>query len=213
MANLKKYNGNNSGHKSNTGLWLALAALAAGTGLFFYFKNKDKREAKRTDEASEDISNFETAQALELKGVLGASKTFGTWTTNGEIVTYSTAAHVKILNIMLAVVDWKELQKKFRELCDGEFTLTDALNKALSDNDYKKAIEYARAKKVVTTAEIKINDKTQPENTILGVLKGEEGDRYLVINEIKTTWGGLGDDGEVVIKIPQMVARLQNPVS
>lgn len=216
MANeIKKYNGNGSGKKSNTGLWIGLAVLVAGAGLWLYYRNAGKREAKKEDEITEDLDDFETAQAVELKGLIGASKTLGVWTTNGEIITASTKAHIKILNVMLAVVDWPKLQKKFRALCDGEFTLTDALNKCLTDADYQQALKFAAAKKVVTTTTYQ-RGKTYPANTVMGVLNGEGknmiGNKtYLTINEITTNWNGT-EDTEVIIDVPQDMAKIVNPV-
>lgn len=213
----KKYNnkGNNDG-RGNTALWLVLALVASGAGVWWYFSRKAKKEAKELDEIAEDIDDFETAQALELKGLIGASKTpvLG-WTTNGEAVTYATKAHIKILNVMLAVVDWKELQKKFRALCNNEFTLTEALNKCLSDEDYQHALRFAAAPKVVTTTTYR-RGTTYPANTVLGVLAGEGqnlvGNKtYLTINEIETNWSGT-EDSEKIIDVPQDMSKIVNPV-
>lgn len=200
-------------NKSNTGLWIAGGFLLLAGGALLYFKNKAKKDAQQQDTISEDIDDYETQQALKLKGLLGVSKDVMGWTTNGEIGTYFNAqTHVKILNEMLAVVDWSDLQKKFRALCNGEYTLVNALNSALTDNDYKKAIEYAAAKKAVTNQTYRTGNKTFPANTILGAIVGEGtnliGNKtYKVINEVTSADGY--HDAEVIVDVPQDMVNVE----
>ena len=200
-------------NKSNTGLWIAGGFLVLAGGALLYFKNKAKKDAQQQDSISEDIDDYETQQALKLKGLLGVSKGVMGWTTNGEIGTYFNAqTHVKILNEMLAVVDWSDLQKKFRALCNGEYTLANALNSALTDNDYKKAIEYAAAKKAVTNQTYRTGNKTFPANTILGAIVGEGmnliGNKtYKVINEVTSADGY--HDTEVIVDVPQDMVNVE----
>ena len=200
-------------NKSNTGLWIAGGFLVLAGGALLYFKNKAKKDAQQQDSISEDIDDYETQQAIKLKGLLGVSKGITGWTTNGEIGTYFNAqTHVKILNEMLAVVDWSDLQKKFRALCNGEYTLVNALNSALTDNDYKKAIEYAAAKKAVTNQTYRTGNKTFPANTILGAIVGEGmnliGNKtYKVINEVTSADGY--HDTEVIVDVPQDMVNVE----
>lgn len=202
-----------SGNKSNTGLLIAGGFLVLAGGALLYFKNKAKKDAQQQDSISEDIDDYETQQAIKLKGLLGVSKGVMGWTTNGEIGTYFNAqTHVKILNEMLAVVDWSDLQKKFRALCNGEYTLVNALNSALTDNDYKKAIEYAAAKKAVTNKIYRTGNKTFPANTILGAIVGEGmnliGNKtYKVINEVTSADGY--HDTEVIVDVPQDMVNVE----
>ena len=199
--------------KSNTGLLIVGGFLVLAGGALLYFKNKAKKDAQQQDTISEDIDDYETQQAIKLKGLLGVSKGVFGWTTNGEIGTYFNAqTHVKILNEMLAVVDWSDLQKKFRALCNGEYTLVNALNSALTDNDYKKAIEYAAAKKAVTNQTYRAGNKTFPANTILGAIVGEGmnliGNKtYKVINEV--TSGDGYHDTEVIVDVPQDMVNVE----
>lgn len=200
-------------NKSNTGLWIAGGFLVLAGGALLYFKNKAKKDAQQQDSISEDIDDYETQQAIKLKGLLGVSKGAFGWTTNGEIGTYFNAqTHVKILNEMLAVVDWSDLQKKFRALCNGEYTLVNALNSALTDNDYKKAIEYAAAKKAVTNQTYRTGNKTFPANTILGAIVGEGANiignkTYKVINEVTSADGY--HDTEVIVDVPQDMVNVE----
>lgn len=200
-------------NKSNTGLWIAGGFLVLAGGVLLYFKNKAKKDAQQQDSISEDIDDYETQQAIKLKGLLGVSKGAFGWTTNGEVGTYFNAqTHVKILNEMLAVVDWSDLQKKFRALCNGEYTLVNALNSALTDNDYKKAIEYAAAKKAVTNQTYRTGNKTFPANTILGAIVGEGmnliGNKtYKVINEVTSADGY--HDTEVIVDVPQDMVNVE----
>lgn len=202
-----------SGNKSNTGLLIAGGFLLLAGGALLYFKNKAKKDAQQQDSISEDIDDYETQQAIKLKGLLGVSKGAFGWTTNGEVGTYFNAqTHVKILNEMLAVVDWSDLQKKFRALCNGEYTLVNALNSALTDNDYKKAIEYAAAKKAVTNQTYRAGNKTFPANTILGAIVGEGmnliGNKtYKVINEVTSADGY--HDTEVIVDVPQDMVNVE----
>ncbi len=200
-------------NKSNTGLWIAGGFLVLAGGMLLYFKNKSKKDAQQQDAISEDIDDYDTQQALKLKGLLGVSKGVMGWTTNGEIGTYFNAqTHVKILNEMLAVVDWSDLQKKFRALCNGEYTLVNALNSTLTDNDYNKAIEYAAAKKAVTNQTYRTGNKTFPANTILGAIVGDGvniiGNKtYKVINEVTSADGY--HDTEVIIDVPQDMVNIK----
>ena len=180
---------------------LATMALALGTAIYFTVKNKDKKDAKKENKTSEDINDYETEQAIKLKNLLGVSQNLGTWTTNGEIITAATKANIKVLNIMLSVVNWSKLQQKFMSLCANEFTLLQALTKALYDDDFDRAIQYAKAKKVVTTKEVTTptvnftNTVTFAANTVIGAYDGDTitivGNKaYAVINQVT-------DDGQV----------------
>lgn len=180
---------------------LATAALALGTAIYFTVKNKDKKDAKKENKTSEDINDYETEQAIKLKNLLGVSQNLGTWTTNGEIITAATKANIKVLNIMLSVVNWSKLQQKFMSLCANEFTLLQALTKALYDDDFDRAIQYAKAKKVVTTKEVTTptvnftNTVSFAPNTVIGAYDGDTitivgYKAYTVINQVT-------DDGQV----------------
>ncbi len=200
--------------KNNSALWIG-GGIALLTAAFFYFTTRNRKEARQLDELTDDLDDYETAQAVTLKNLMGVSKNFGVWTTNGEVVTYPSGANIKILNIMLAVVDWSQLQKKFRALCNGEFTLIDALNRALTDDDFARAISYAKAKKVVTDKPFTYAGKTYPEDTVLGAYTGMGtnlvgNSTYKTINEIRSNNYINTDYTEIIIDVPADMANLED---
>ena len=185
---------------------LATAALALGTAIYFTVKNKDKKDAKKETKTSEDLNDYETEQAIKLKNLLGVSQNLGTWTTNGELITQSTGANIKTLNIMLSVVNWSKLQQKFMSLCAGEFTLLQALTKALYDDDFDRAINYAKAKKVVTTQKT----TSFAANTILGAYINSGTDN--LGNKSYTIINAIAENGkEIVITEPQVFCKIVTP--
>lgn len=184
---------------------LATAALALGTAIYFTVKNKDKKDAKKENKTSEDINDYETEQAIKLKNLLGVSQNLGTWTTNGEIITQSSGANIKVLNIMLSVVNWSKLQQKFMSLCGNEFTLLQALTKALYDDDFDRAINYAKAKKVVTTQKT----TSFPANTVLGAYINSV---TMLGNKSYTIINAIAENGkEIVITEPQVFCKIVTP--
>ena len=63
-------------NKTNTGLWIGAGALALATGIFFYFKNKTKKETADENKAISDLStNEDTELAALLKKYLNVSDT------------------------------------------------------------------------------------------------------------------------------------------
>lgn len=200
---------NENKNKTPWWAWLVLLALpVAAWGAWRIIRNP----AKAINKATEDLADYENSQAILLKNLMGVTKTAGIWHTVSEIGIYPSKTHVKILNVMLSVVDWPKLQKKFLALCDNQYTLIDALTAALTDADFQKAIEFAGARKVVTIAAIQRGAVTYQPNTVLGVLYSEGvnfiGNKtYNVINEITTNWNR-SEDEEIIIDVPQDMCKL-----
>lgn len=181
-----------------------LAALAI---YLFKKKNEDKNNARGSDRATEDISDKETQQALQLQSLLEPYKTVvNGWSTTN--LYGRTAESAKVLNILLECTNWSKLQTKFRALCDNEYTLSAALQSALPDDYYKKAIEIAAAKKVVTVKkctaylyEGSATAATQKEfaaNTIIGALKSQTAYQTYFINGYKANGTIITDLIEVI---------------
>lgn len=172
-------------------LVVILALLAAGGGAYLYFKNKDKQETTTSDKTTNDISDRETQQAMQLYNMLGVEKTGGlVW----RLATIHDIPEEKVLNIMLEVTNWPKLQEKFRGMCNNEYSLSKALSDGLTVDEYNTAIQYASAKKVVTTqdnTQVTLIDGVTPKmvkfvaNTVVGALTTEQDDTYSFINEVK----------------------------
>lgn len=191
----------------NTGLWLGLSALALATGAFFMFKNRDRSETKKSDNTTADITDNETQQAMQLYNLLGVSDTFG-W----GLKTFYDVPEEKVLNLLLSVTNWKKLQEKFRGLCNNEYSLTKALNDALDADEYRRAIQYASAPKVVTTAqavlttlENPVRMTTVPAGTLVGALVEDGAQSYVFINAIDD------DENEIKAFVYKTQAKLLQP--
>ena len=195
-------------NKTNTGLLIAGGFLLLAGGAFLYFKNKDKKETKITDNTTADITDSETQQAMQLYNMLGVSNTFG-W----GLSTFHDIPEEKVLNLLLSVTNWKKLQEKFRGLCNNEYSLTKALSDGLDADEYQLAIQLASAKKVVTTTAttfiiyngIVPLTKNIAANTVLGALKSETQTAYTFINAI------LDDDKELLASINKANTKLITP--
>lgn len=195
-------------NKTNTGLLIAGGFLLLAGGAFLYFKNKDKKETKITDNTTADITDQETQQAMQLYNLLGVSNTFG-W----GLSTFHNIPEEKVLNLLLSVTNWKKLQDKFRGLCNNEYSLTKALSDGLDADEYQLAIKLASAKKVITTTAtnflvykgLGLETKNIAANTILGALKSENANTYTFINAIED------DDKELLVSINKANAKLITP--
>lgn len=173
-------------------------ALLIGGIYLFKKKNEDENNAKDSDKSTADLTDPATQKALYLKSLLkpytdtdgfvpGLTKKV--WKTDRA----SDGTIVKILNALLEVTTWAGIQKKFRALCDGEYTLLSSLQAALPDKWYKKAIEIAAAKKVITTKNVTVTlrdsesmtgivTKNFNANTIIGALTNTDSNEYRFIN-------------------------------
>ena len=179
-----------------------LAALAL---YLFKKKNEDKNNAKNSDNETADLTDKETQQALQIQAIIEPFQMLGQWTTKN--LYGSTADSAKLLNILLECTDWAKLQKKFRALCNNEYTLNSALQSALPDDYFKKAIEIAAAKKVVTTksctaylyegSNTLATTKNFQANTILGALKSKTAYQTFFINGFKSSGAVITDLVEV----------------
>lgn len=188
-------------------LWIGIA-IASIAAIKLWPKSKVK-QTKEQNKETENITDFETEQAIKIKNLLGVTKNFGVWTTNGELITAESKANIKLLNLMLTVINWSKLQRRFSELCNNELTLLDALTKGLYDSDFNKAIDFAKAKKVITTKEFNYTIK-YPTNTILGVY---DGDTYTQLGyaAYKTIIAINNDESIRRIVVPVDSARLVTP--
>lgn len=172
-----------------------LAALAA---YLFSKKNETKKDTKNQDKTTEDLSDLETQQALQLKSLLNPEKNIIIgWTTNNLKSRADYPKVAEILNTILNITNWSKVQKKFLALCNNEFTLLNALQSALTVDLYNKAVKLAGAKKLVTNQDITgvtIYDKTLPvglqtvnfkKNTLIGALDRYSGNYVYFINGYK----------------------------
>lgn len=183
-------------NKTNTGLWLGLGLLGFLTAAFFYVKNKDRKETQNSDRTTEDIADRETAQALQLFNMLGVTNMPG---IGWRLATFHNIPEEQVLNLLLSVTDWKKLQEKFRGLCNNEYSLTKALSDGLNADEYRRALQYAGAQKVVTTLDTSIGISgdnvvhyvSVPAGTLVGALTGDGGQTYSFINAVD-------DDGDEV---------------
>lgn len=180
-----------------------LAALAA---YLFSKKNETKKDTKNQDKTTEDLSDLETQQALQLKSLLNPEKNIIIgWTTNNLKSRADYPKVAEILNTILNITNWSKVQKKFLALCNNEFTLLNALQSALPVDLYNKAVKLAGAKKLVTNQDITgvtIYDKTLPvglqtvnfkKNTLIGALDRYSGNYVYFINGYKSDGAVLKD--------------------
>lgn len=180
-----------------------LAALAA---YLFSKKNETKKDTKNQDKTTEDLSDLETQQALQLKSLLNPEKNIVIgWTTNNLKSRADYPKVAEILNTILNITNWSKVQKKFLALCNNEFTLLNALQSALTVDLYNKAVKLAGAKKLVTNQDITgvtIYDKTLPvglqtvsfkKNTLIGALDRYSGNYVYFINGYKSDGAVLKD--------------------
>lgn len=180
-----------------------LAALAA---YLFSKKNETKKDTKNQDKTTEDLSDLETQQALQLKSLLNPEKNIIIgWTTNNFKSRADYPKVSEILNTILNITNWSKVQKKFLALCNNEFTLLNALQSALTVDLYNKAVKLAGAKKLVTNQDITgvtIYDKTLPvglqtvnfkKNTLIGALDRYSGNYVYFINGYKSDGAVLKD--------------------
>ena len=135
--------------KNNNNWWLWIGIAVASIAAIKLWPKSKVKQTKEQNKETENITDYETEQAIKIKNLLGVTKNFGVWTTNGEIITAESKANIKLLNLMLTVINWSKLQRRFSELCNNELTLLDALTKGLYDSDFNKAIDFAKAKKVI----------------------------------------------------------------
>ena len=167
---------------NNTGLWIAGGFLLLATGVFFYVKNKRKRDARDTsneNKALDDLSSSDTTtQAALLKKYLSVNEV----PLVGFVANPATANPYGCLNVANEITDYPTVQQKFSALCENRYTLQRALETGLSDSDYTNFADLLKRQKVVTTdeakayalasntAEISSTYKQVPAGVILGSL-------------------------------------------
>lgn len=178
-------------NKTNTGIWIAGSLILLAGGAFLYFANQKKKETQNENKAIEDIgSNLEAQQAAALYKYLGVTNSGGVYSawaiSNDKLGVYNTC---------LEVTNIAGLAQKFSQLCSNKYSLNDAMTAGLYDSEYKIAMPYLRAQKVITTKDatpVTLNSqggyapiiKFFPKNTILGALKSTSGNTYAFINEV-----------------------------
>lgn len=164
---------------------LILAAL--GFGAIMIFKNREQNTARRVDQLTDDLTNEDTRIALDLQQIMSPYEVLGIgWTTRVNKSEYDKAAD--ILNTLLRVTDWQKVKTDFRNLCNGVYTLNEALQSSLNTDNYNLALNIAGAKKVITTEEVtaiyitpenRTYSRTYAPNTLLGAYK-QTIDNYIV---------------------------------
>ena len=160
---------------------LILSAL--GFGAVMLLQNRQRNTARRVDEITDDLSNDDTRIALDLQQIMSPYEILGLgWTTRVNKSEYDKAAD--ILNTLLRVTDWQSVKTDFRNLCNGIYTLNEALQSSLNTDNYNLALNIAGAKKVITTEEVTAiyidsnNNKymrTYAPNTLLGAFMQQNG--------------------------------------
>lgn len=160
---------------------LILAAL--GFGAIMIFKNREQNTARRVDQLTDDLTNEDTRIALDLQQIMSPYEVLGIgWTTRVNKSEYDKAAD--ILNTLLRVTDWQKVKTDFRNLCNGVYTLNEALQSSLNTDNYNLALNIAGAKKVITTEEVtaiyidsnnNTHVRTYAPNTLLGAFKQQNG--------------------------------------
>lgn len=191
----------------------AKVALVGGglllVGGYLFFKSRQNQsDANKTDNATADIDNPITQQALKLYNMLGVERS--SLTGNYGLAIFHNIPEDKVLNLMLEITDWNGLQDKFKKLCNNEYSVAKALSDGLDEDEYQLAIKYASAKKVVTTTTATVivyvgyvpTAKTVAANTILGAYKSETSTAYTFINAVED------DDKEVLASISKSQAKL-----
>lgn len=191
----------------------AKVALVGGglllVGGYLFFKSRQNQsDTNKTDNATADIDNPITQQALKLYNMLGVER--NSLTGNYGLSVFHNIPEDKVLNLMLEITDWNALQNKFKKLCNNEYSIVKALSDGLDEDEYQLAIKYASAKKVVTTTTATVIiyaglvplTKTVAANTILGAYKSETSTAYTFINAVE------GDDEEVLASISKPLAKL-----
>lgn len=156
---------------------LILSAL--GFGAVMLLQNRQRNTARRVDEITDDLSDDDTRIALDLQQIMSPYEVVGFgWTTRVNKSEYDKAAD--ILNTLLRVTNWTKVKNDFRNLCNGVYTLNEALQSSLNTDNYNLALNVASAKKVITTqdtAAIYITDDNKTyqryyaANTLLGAFK------------------------------------------
>lgn len=139
---------------------LILGMFAIGAGLWFLnkrLKEKDEREQEEeraeNEAVNEVLNNYSedinTQAAVNLKELMNVNDNFNFWTVD-KVTT--TARVCRLYNIMLSITDFAKVQGYFQQLCKNEKNLTACLQEACTNEVFKKALELATAKKVITTA-------------------------------------------------------------
>lgn len=157
------------------------------------YKNSERRAAENNDAVSDDLSDHDARIALEFYQIMAPTNITGVgWTTQVYKSDFEKAA--LLLNTCLKVTDFNATKEKFRQLCDGTYTLSNALASSLRTDFYNSALDLAAAKKVITTKACKVTIGEKRGNTIesnridvdagtlVGALKETYSDSYLCYN-------------------------------
>ena len=165
---------------------------AAGIGTILLLLSRRRRQQRQDNQVINNVvesTNVNDTLASNLKDLLNANDNFGFWTV--DKIT-KPERKIKLYNIMNRVSDFKKFSSAFLKLCKNQKTLQDALQSACDNEVYTKALNIAKCKKVITTAEtplmifepdnITAITKNVSKNKIIGSLKNQNG------NSLKVIW-------------------------
>lgn len=129
---------------------------AAGIGTILLLLSRRRRQQRQDNEQINNVvesTNVNDTLAARLKDLLNANDNFGFWTV--DRITKADRK-IKLYNIMNRVSDFKKFSSAFLKLCKNQKTLQDALQSACDNEVYSKALDIAKCKKVITTADNKL---------------------------------------------------------
>lgn len=117
-----------------TPLLIALFALI-GIAAFKLLRNR----TQNVNNVGETISDDATAQATKFYGLFGVKRT-GSVAIATPVVFESTEN--QIFWLAQNIVDWKQVQSAFTQLCGGDYAILQAASTALSSSSYNKFVSY-----------------------------------------------------------------------
>ena len=182
--------------------------LVLAAGYLYYRTRTNQSDTNKADNATADIDDPVTQQALKLYNALGVERS--AITNNYGLAVFHNIPEEYVLNLMLEVTDWTALQKKFKNLCNNEYSLVKALSDGLTAEEYNLAIKYASAKKVVTTTATNVTlydvmpfrTVSVAADSLIGAYTGDTSASYMFVN-------GIDNDGkEVKGSISKTAAKL-----
>ena len=137
------------------GILIGAGVLLLGGGIW-YISHRDRRDARRSDNATADPSDPATKFAKEWYSALNVDRnTFGNGYTAGWYFRSPDQADInRIYNIALKTYNYAKVQKVFSSLTANTLTLPVAIDQAVGkvSDAVKNANNYIGMKKVVTAA-------------------------------------------------------------
>lgn len=200
----------------NSKILLIGGGLTALTIYLFAKKNADRKDTKKANQVTEDLSVDTSRQALTFKELMNVNNNFNFWTVD-KITIPSRIC--QLYNLCLSITNWSEVQNKFAVLCNNEKRLTDCLQQACSTDVFNFALDLAAKEKVITTAETAIafyyknqrSDKTIKKGVLIGALTDSDNLSYTFVNEYRTDGLIIKDILPVTAAIYKGNAKLVKP--